>query len=800
MENGVTVLIDGNSVVYRAFYKAPPLRAGDIPTGVIHVFLMVLDRLCNNPSVSDVRVIFDAKGKNYRHDIYNAYKETRSAMPEDLIVQLEVLKEILLVSGLPLYCVDGYEADDVIYTLSRDIKGTVWIVTKDKDLHQLINDRIFIFDYQKDELTDREGVFAKFGLYPEKIADMLALSGDSSDNVPGIAGVGPKTACSLLNEYGSLDGVFDNIRYIKGKLKEKIENARDIAYLSRRLVELAYIDNLQNTPPAKDEEKLRAFYVKYGLKQHLAKLDLKDKSVNDDKETPRASFRYGEVAQPVITAFTGGKVYDICGGFYAEHRGGAPEYYYDIKSLIKHGVHVPDNAIDLLLVGWLTDPDFGGVKIAKTESEGEFFARLFSVKDELVNKLKSLNLEKLYYDMELPVAFILAEMELKGILIDEGKLKHVADELSKYIKEEQGKITASAGYDLNPNSPKQLGEYLYDNLGLKGARKNKSGYSTDEDTLRDLLAEYPEHDDFLSSVLKYRELNKLYSTYTLNLLEYRKDDGRIHSDFKQTGTATGRLSSANPNMQNIPQKGEWAGILRQSFIAPEGYSFVSLDYSQIELRILAHMSQDDNLIAAFKDNRDIHTMTAKSIFHIARDEDVTSRIRRIAKAVNFGILYGLSSFGLSRDTKVSRKEAASFIDSYFALYPKVKEFTDNIIAETGEKFYAETVLGRKRFIKDILSRNANIRMRAERMAVNAPIQGSAADIIKLAMIACDKYIKEKGIDASSVLQIHDELIFEVKDESADMFLKEMKYIMENVISLRVPLIVNGETGKTWSDL
>ena len=445
------------------------------------------------------------------------------------------------------------------------------------------------------------------------------------------------------------------------------------------------------------------------------------------------------------------------------------------------------------------DPDAGGIRQLKDESEGEFFAKLYKKRRDLFNKLKENSLDKLYYDMELPVARILAEMEQTGIMINAENIKSVAEKLKTFVDIEYDNIKDMAGQELNPNSPKQLSAYLYDKLGLKGIKKNKSGYSTDEDTLKDLRVTYPEYDNFISSILKYREINKLYSTYTLNMLEYAVDD-RIHTEFKQTGTATGRLSSINPNMQNIPQKGEYAEILRSSFVAKQGCRLVSLDYSQIELRILAHLSQDENLIKAFNENKDIHTMTAHSIFHLSPNDVVTHDIRRIAKAVNFGILYGLSSFGLARDTKVTRKEAQRFIDGYFALYPKVKIFIDEIIKQTREKGYCSTILGRKRNIHDINSRNANIRTRAERMAVNAPIQGSAADIIKLAMINCDKYIKDNNIDAKCILQIHDELIFEVNENIISDFTHKMTNIMEKAVSLSVPLLVNAETGDNWGQL
>lgn len=786
----VTVLIDGNSVIYRAFYNVPPLTAGGVPTGVIHVFLSVLEKLRKNPEISDIIIIFDAKGKNRRHEMFESYKATRQAMPEDLILQLNILKEMLPYTGYPIYCIEGYEADDVINTLSQTINNKVWIVTKDKDLHQLVNDKVQIYDYQKDEIIDREKVYEKFGLYPESIPDMLALMGDTSDNIPGIAGIGPKTAKTLLDNYKSLDNIFNNVENLKGRIKEKIMQGKEHAYLSRELVKLFFIENMLPYHIERDEERLKYYYELYQLKQQLSSLNTAS-SVK--------ALEYKPVKSVEIMAYLNDKIYAVDETAYYEYEQGEPLYYYDIKSLIKKGINIPEKAFDILLADYLMDPDAGGIRQLKDESEGEFFAKLYKKRRDLFNKLKENSLDKLYYDMELPVARILAEMEQTGIMINAENIKSVAEKLKTFVDIEYDNIKDMAGQELNPNSPKQLSAYLYDKLGLKGIKKNKSGYSTDEDTLKDLRVTYPEYDNFISSILKYREINKLYSTYTLNMLEYAVDD-RIHTEFKQTGTATGRLSSINPNMQNIPQKGEYAEILRSSFVAKQGCRLVSLDYSQIELRILAHLSQDENLIKAFNENKDIHTMTAHSIFHLSPNDVVTHDIRRIAKAVNFGILYGLSSFGLARDTKVTRKEAQRFIDGYFALYPKVKIFIDEIIKQTREKGYCSTILGRKRNIHDINSRNANIRTRAERMAVNAPIQGSAADIIKLAMINCDKYIKDNNIDAKCILQIHDELIFEVNENIISDFTHKMTNIMEKAVSLSVPLLVNAETGDNWGQL
>ena len=790
-KNNVTVLIDGNSVIYRAFYNVPPLTADGVPTGVIHVFLSVLDKLKNNPEINDIIIIFDAKGKNYRHEMYSDYKATRQAMPEDLIIQQNLLKEILPYTGYPIYIVEGYEADDVINTLAKTIENNVWIVTKDKDLHQLVNDKVKIYDYQKDEVIDREKVYEKFGLYPEYIPDMLALMGDSADNIPGIAGIGPKTAKTLLDTYKTIDNIFSHIDELKGKVKEKIEQGKENAYLSRKLVELAFIDNMTPNHMERDEVKLRSYYEKYKLNKHLSNLNV---------EVKHKTLEYKQVKDPEITVYYDNKIYIVGSNSYYEYNNETTKYYYNIKSLIKENVKISEKAVDILLADYLIDPDAGGIKPLKDEKENEFFARIYEKSKNIESKLQELGLLDLYYNMELPVTYILSEMEQEGILINQPGIEDTANKLQVRIEETYNTIKDIAGQELNPNSPKQLSAYLYEKLLLKGVKKNKSGYSTDEETLKELLINYPEHEVLLSSLLKYREINKLYSTYTLNLIEFAKQDGRIHTEFKQTGTATGRLSSINPNMQNIPQKGEYAEILRSSFIAKNGYKLVSLDYSQIELRILAHMSKDENLIKAFNNNEDIHTMTGMKIFHLNSIDEVTYDIRRIAKAVNFGILYGLSSFGLARDTKVTRKEAQNFIDGYFNLYPKVKEFIESIITETRTQGYCSTILGRKRFIHDINSRNANMRMRAERMAINAPIQGSAADIIKLAMIECNKYIKDNGINAKCILQIHDELIFEVESSIAESFMQEMKKIMEGVITLSVPLIVNGEYGSNWGQL
>lgn len=796
---GTTVIIDGNSLAYRAFFKAPPLTAEGMPTGVIHVFLMVLNKLINKDGITKVITVFDAKGKNKRHELSAEYKATREAMPEDLSIQIEVLKEIVPFTGSMLYCVEGYEADDVINTLVKDIDSDIWLVTKDKDLHQLVCDSVKIYDYKTEELIGRDEVFNKFGIYPENIRDYLALAGDKSDNIPGVNKIGPKTASSLLLKFGSIDNIYENIEDIKGATKENLINDKDKAYFSKELATLMYIENMPFISTGRNEVELRKFYEKYQLKYHLDRLTFNSKNI--DIEEVKNSFEEAEVTNPEITAFVDGKLYAVNNGFFMEYNGEkALPLCYDLKSIIKSGLNYSEKPFDIMLVSWLVNPDSGGIKKSKTESLGEFFYKLYHGQVGLENQLKNLELEDLYYNLELPVTKILAAAESYGILVESEKIKNVAKVLKEEVIKILAKISNRANEDININSPKQLSNYLYNTLGIKPLKKNKRGFSTDEETLLDLRDFNPEYTEIIDDILKFRELNKFLTTYTINLLEYLTKDNKIHTTFKQTGTATGRLSSHNPNLQNIPKGSKLAKDLRNAFYSKDGYSFISFDYSQIELRILAHLSEDETLISSFQNDIDIHNLTAKKVFHIDNDSDITPDIRRIAKAVNFGILYGLSAFSLARDVKVSQSEAKSFIDGYFSLYKSVGEYLNGVVSQVKERGYCQTLLGRKRFIPDILSKNGNIRQRAERMALNAPIQGSAADIIKLAMIDCDKYINSNNIDAKLVLQIHDELIFEVNDNILHEFKDNIASIMENVCKLKVKLTVNSGVGKTWGEV
>lgn len=790
------IIVDGNYLAYRTFHKSPPLtNSKGVPTSVIHGVTQSIVSLRDKMNPDKLYVVFDAKGKNRRHEQYPEYKATRERMPEDLAVQMEELQELLRLLGFAVYVVDGYEADDVIHTLAKGSDDEVLLVTKDKDLYQLVNDKIKIYDNQTDTYIDEDGVVAKFGVSADKVLEMLALIGDKADNIPGVKGIGEKTAAQLLNEFGSLDGIYENIESQKGKKKENLINDKENAYLSKKLAELDYVVNIEH--PISEYKESKAL-------EKIQELELNTlhKRLFGGKRKS-AEIKEGDVKDIKIALYIDRVVYVTDGNNYQEYDGSdlsSAEYYYDIKGLLKAGMKIKKDAAGLHVISWMNDPDGGGLKKAKDEEPAMFIKRICEVYEDEVEALESNELKDLYYDMELPVTYLLKEMEDKGVRLSAEKISATADKLRNRIAEVYQNIANVVGYDINVNSPKQLSVFLYDELGIMAVKKTKTGYSTNEDALREMLIYNPDKAEVIGNILKYREYSKVLSTYTQALLDYiSPETGRIHADFNQTGTATGRLSSTNPNMQNLPQKGDFGKEIREAFIPAEGYTFLSLDYSQIELRILAHLTEDENLLKAYRNGDDIHSLTAANIFHV-NQEDVSSDMRRMAKAVNFGIVYGLSAYGLSRDTGVNPKEAGEFINKYFATYPGVKNFIDEVTEESKKRGYGMTICGRKRFMKDIASRNKTVAKRGERVAVNTPMQGSAADIIKLAMISCDKIIKENKFDAKLILQLHDELVFEVKDEEAGKLFPMLKESMESVFELRVPLVVNGSMGKNLGEL
>lgn len=796
------IIIDGSYIAFRTYHKSPPLtNSKGVPTSVIHGVIQSIITLINKYGHENVSVVFDPKGKNRRHDIHPEYKATRDATPEELGVQFGIMDEVIPLLGVAYYKIDGYEGDDIMATIAARTSDEIGMLTKDKDLFQIIDDRVKIFDSQKGEFFGIEMVKKKFGVGPEKVRELLALAGDTADNIPGVAGVGVKTAAKLLNEHGSLDGIYENIESVKGKLKDKLIADKDNAYLSYDLVGLDILDEIPQVEVRRDDALLSEKLLELELKTIHKKL-FDGKAEESDVSPEVITVTDGDVENVKLTAFIDGDIYVTDGKNYCkfeDHQLDDVQYYYDIKNIYRYTGIKPEQACDVFLMSWLNDPDSGGITKGKTDSVEQFIGTLLASADSEKAKLESNGLMDVYLDMELPVAYCLGEMEKNGIGFDSEIMAKVADKLQDEVAKVSDEIKTFVGHDINLNSPKQLQVFLFEELGLEGLKKTKTGFSTDEESIRGMIPLNPLYAHVLQDILKYRELAKLLSTYALPLKDYVADDGRIHSSFRQNGTATGRLSSVNPNMQNIPMKSDWGVKLREAFIPREGYSFVSFDYSQIELRILAHLTGDERLREAYQNNEDIHTKTAAGIFGVAPD-GVNSDMRRLAKAVNFGILYGLSAFGLSRDTGVAQKEAKIFIEKYFATYPMVKEFIKRIADETRVSGYAETLAGRKRFIKEIRSKNRTVAMRGERIATNVPMQGSAADIIKIAMVQCQALLDDKEYDALIVLQVHDELVFEVRDEDVGAFSEEVQSIMENVMKLSVPLVVNGAVGKNLGEL
>lgn len=795
------IIIDGSYIAFRTYHKSPPLtNSKGVPTSVIHGVMQSIITLINKYGKENVAVVFDAKGKNRRHDIHPEYKATRDATPEDLGVQFGIMDDVIPLLGVAYYKIDGYEGDDIMATLAAHTDEEVGLLTKDKDIFQIVDDRVKIFDSQKNEFLGTDMVVEKFGVGPEKVRELLALAGDTADNIPGVAGVGVKTAAKLLIEYGSLDGIYEHVEEVKGKLKEKLINDKEKAYLSYDLVGLDVLDKVPEVEIVKDDQKLSEMLTDLELKTIHAKLFAD--SDNEEVQLDVVTVEKGDVKDTDIVLFIDGKLYVTDGKNYCEaenHSFENVKFFYDIKNIYRLTGEKYAEAYDVFLMSWLNDPDSGGITMGKADTLEQFIGTVvFSAKPER-DKLEQNGLLDVYLNMELPVAYCLGAMENNGIGFDAEIMAKVADTLQDELAKVSDEIKTFVGHDINLNSPKQLQVFLFEELGLDGLKKTKTGFSTDEESIRGMIPLNPHYAHVLESILKYRELAKLLSTYALPLKDYVAADGRIHSSFRQTGTATGRLSSVNPNMQNIPIKGTWGIKLREAFVAKEGYSFVSFDYSQIELRILAHLTGDEKLGEAYRNNEDIHTKTASGIFGVAASA-VDSDMRRLAKAVNFGILYGLSAFGLSRDTGVDQKSAKKFIDKYFATYPRVKTFIEKIAKETKEKGYAETLAGRKRFIREIRSKNRTVAMRGERIATNVPMQGSAADIIKLAMVECQELLDDKKFDALVVLQVHDELVFEVSDKDVDAFSEKVQEIMESVMELNVPLVVNGAVGRNLGEL
>ena len=883
------ILVDGSSYLYRAFHALPALtNSKGAPTGAIYGMISMLKRLIADHHPDNMAVIFDAKGKTFRDELYPAYKATRSAMPDELIQQIAPLHKIIKAMGLPLIMVDGVEADDVIGTLTHTAtqqNKSVLVSTGDKDLAQLVNPKVTLINTMTNAILDPKGVSEKFGIPPERIIDYLTLVGDTSDNIPGVPKVGSKTAAKWLQEYGTLDNIIAHAGEISGKVGESLRDSLDQIPLSKQLVTIKldvdlpmHLDDLK--VDAADTNALIASFKEMEFKSWLAELlneknenkkvlekyviisthDVLDewiKAIKNAKliafDTETTSLNYME-AQLVGVSFAideGKAAYIPFGHDYEGAPAQLSKYEvltklkpviedetikkvgqnikYDMEVLATENIHLKGIQFDTMLesyvldsisnnhsmdalalkyLGWRTitfeevagkgskQITFNQVAVDKA---GEYAAEDADVTYRLHQTLwpriqQETKLEKLFTDIEMPLVPVLARMEREGVLIDPKKLIQQGKELEKRLFELQNDAYSIADCEFNMNSPKQLQEILFERLKLPILQKTPTGQaSTADPILQELAHEF----ELPRIIIEYRSLSKLMSTYTNRLVEQISPiTKRVHTSYNQTVTATGRLSSSEPNLQNIPIRTPEGRRIRQAFIAPTGCQLISADYSQIELRIMAHISEDPSLLRAFADNLDVHQATAAEIFNVNLDK-VTKEMRRHAKAINFGLIYGMSAFGLTRQLGISHHEAKNYIDRYFTRYPGVKAYMENTREDAKAKGYVETLWGRRLYLPEINSRQIPRQKAAERTAINAPLQGSAADIIKLAMIDIDHWLYAESIPAKMIMQVHDELVFEANEKHMDSIMKGIEQRMMTVAKLKVPLLVSIGTGDNW---
>ena len=835
-QNNRLLLIDANSIVHRAYHALPNLMTSKgAHTGAIYGFLTIFLRIVAELSPTHVAAAFDLKTPTFRHRLYAPYKGTRKPMDAELAEQFEPLKELLALMRVPVVSKEGYEADDILGTLSAHTDDDTVILTGDRDSFQLVSPTTRIY-WTKKGVSDVEVIdlarLAADGFTPHSFIDYKALRGDPSDNIPGVPGVGEKTAKLLLEQYKTLDEVLDHASEVKGKLGETLSASREIAELSRTL---ATID--KDVPLEIDEESLRFSGVySEDVRRRLQELELNSlagrmtfasadgtpasgayektvvrlsscKEIADAAEGDRfavvigesVSFAFSEDKEYSVECaqdlFAEGPTFDEALDAVKKLAEGRTLVCYDFKALKKKYGFAPKGFFDVMIAAHLTR---GSAPIKSVEAvfgaEGMDVgaAEMLRYARTAGESLAAQGLDKLFYEVEQPLSLVLAAMEERGICVDEDRLAALKVKYENILSELTDKIYAAAGTTFNIASPKQLGEVLFDKLGLKHGKKTKTGYSVSEDVLTGLAEAHP----VVKYVLEWRHYAKLLGTYVTGM-QPLVSRGKIHTEFNQCVTATGRLSSMNPNLQNIPVRGEEAKDVKSAFVASEGCVLVSADYSQIELRMLAHLSGDEKLIEAYNNSEDIHALTASRILGIPQSE-VTPAQRRDAKAVNFGIIYGMSDYGLSENISVPVYKAKEFIEKYFATYPKVREYMDANVAFAREHGYSVTMLGRRRNLKDITSSNYLTRSAAERMAMNTPLQGSAADVVKLAMLAVEKRLA--GMKSKMILQIHDELIVDAAEDEADEIVRILKEEMENAVKLRVPLIAEANTAKNWGDL
>ena len=827
------MMLDGNSILNRAFYGIRPLSTSSgIPTNAVYGFLTILFRHLDEDHPDAVGVAFDLKAKTFRHELYEGYKAGRKGMPDELAAQMPWIKRILRAMGLSVYEREGLEADDIIGIISKKQSsegGRCIIITGDRDELQLVDDNITVKlavtknGSSSDDIFTPDSVVARYGLTPGKLIDLKALMGDASDNIPGVPGIGEKTATELLTEFGSLDGVFDNLdRITKKSVHEKLISGRDSAYMSKKLGTITTslpADEMFAMPSQgePDTAELKKILTELEMTKMLDRFGSDIKREGTDTVTVPFSEKehFGIFDnEPIFIIHTlPGKDVFIKYGDRAvkadldeilQHTDGRRIVTHDCKTLLRYSLqrhYAPVPAFDTMLAAYVVNPSRNSYE-AKTvflEMLGREVAEpsgqtvlLPSLEEALKNKMLADGSSELYFGTELPLSSVLADMEVTGVGVDREFLKKFGEQLDIEIGELTKSIYMYAGREFNINSTKQLGSVLFEDLMLPVKKKTKTGYSTDNDVLESLV----EHHPVIELVIAYRKLTKLKSTYVDGLLKSVDEDGRIHTVFTQTVTQTGRISSIEPNLQNIPVRTELGREMRKAFIAKDGYTLVDADYSQIELRLMAHISGDKVMKNAFVSGEDVHTRTASEIFRMPK-EMITADMRRRAKAINFGIIYGIGDYTLSQDIGVSRKQARQYIDDYLAAYPDVKRYISETVAKAKEKGYVTTLFGRRRYVPEINASNKMTAAFGERVAMNTPIQGTAADLIKLAMIRVSARLKKSGMRSKLILQIHDELIIEAPEEEKDQAAKILREEMENAYTFDVPVIADVHSGRTW---
>ncbi len=834
------LILDGNSVINRAFFGVRPLTTREgLYTHAVYGFLNILERMEKEEQPDAVCVAFDLHGPTFRHKQYEGYKATRHGMPEELVQQMPVMKQVLQAMNIPIYECQGWEADDVIGTVGRICSNNGWecvVVTGDRDSLQLIDENVHVKlviskpGQTTATLYNEEKFREEYGFEPARMVDLKALMGDSSDNIPGVAGVGPKTATELLLKFGSLDGIYSNLAddSIRPKLREKLENGKDMAYLSYDLATIRCNAPIDFEPkdaiiqPYNKPELYNLFQKlefvrlidKYGLRD--AGLIAKPVERKFEKLSCTDCIPCGEVPCAIYVSQDGtlGVACEegVCVLTPLEAQMGislptGSHICHDIKTTLhtldSMGIQSCDFAFDTALAAYNLNPTASDYPVSKLatnflgitvddQDAGACAEALWHLRPILEEEIKKQGMEKLYYEMELPLCSVLYRMECAGVAIDETQLQQFGQMLSERIADCEALIYSFSGGAFNINSTKQLGELLFDKLGLPPVKKTKTGYSTNADVLEKLKDKHL----IIPAIMDYRMLTKLKSTYADGLMKTIGEDGRIHTTFQNLVTATGRLSSTEPNLQNIPVRTDLGAEIRKMFIPKPGCVLVDADYSQIELRVLAHIADDEAMLTAFRSGMDIHTATAAQVFSVPTQE-VTPLQRRHAKAVNFGIVYGISEFSLAEDIGVSRYEAKAYIDSYLANYKGVKAYMKQVVEDARQVGYTQTLYGRRRWIPELKSSNFNIRQGAERIALNTPIQGTAADLIKLAMIHVDKALAEHYPQAKLILQVHDELIVECPQEIAQSVAELISKQMEQVAQLKVPLLAEAKWGNSW---